>query len=228
MIYRLICVLIGYVFGLFQTSYIIGRIRGIDIRDYGSGNAGTTNAFRTLGSGLGMVTFFGDALKCVFAALFVWLVLGRFHREIWPLLCIYTGAGVILGHNYPFYLGFRGGKGIAATGGMIFSLNIPLCFVAILTFGAAVFLTGYVSVGSLCVCSGFLIELVITGQFGLFHMAQRYLIEMYIVAFLLTALAFYKHRANISRILNGEEPQASVYKKLHPDKFKDDKRDDPA
>ncbi len=221
MITRLLCVGIGYVFGLFQTSYIIGRIRGIDIRDYGSGNAGTTNAFRTMGSGIGLITFFGDALKCVFAALVVWAILGRFHREIWPLLCLYTGAGAILGHNFPFYLGFHGGKGIATTGGMIFSLSRPLCLVAILTFGAVVFLTGYVSVGSLSVCVGFLAELIITGQMGVFHVTQRCLNEMYLLVFLLNLLAFFKHRDNLKRLVSKTEPRARVYEKLHHRKQQD-------
>ncbi len=211
---RLLCVMIGYVFGLFQTGYILGRIRGIDIRDYGSGNAGTTNAFRTMGSGMGFLTFFGDAFKCVFAALLTWALIGRHHADIWPLLCLYTGAGVILGHNFPFYLHFRGGKGIAATGGMIFALNIPLCMVAILTFGAGLFISGYVSVGSLCVCVGFLIELIITGQAGLWGMTQPRLMEMYILAALIVALAFFMHRDNIRRLIRGEEPKAGIVEKI--------------
>ncbi len=211
---RLLCVLIGYIFGLFQTSYILGRIKGIDIRDYGSGNAGTTNAMRTLGRGMGFVTFFGDALKCIVAALAAWALIGRHHADIWPLLCLYTGAGAILGHNYPFYLGFRGGKGIATTGGMIFALSRPLCLIAILTFGAAFFLTGYVSVGSLCVCTGFLAELIIAGQAGFFHVTQRCLNEMYILAALLTALAFFKHRGNIERLVHGTERKSTMFRPL--------------
>ncbi len=213
MITRILCVVIGYAFGLFQTSYILGRLQGIDIRDYGSGNAGTANVFRTMGNALGFVTFFGDAFKCVFAALATWFLFGRNNPDIWPLLCIYTGAGVILGHNYPFYLHFRGGKGIAATGGMIFALSRPLCLIAVVTFGISFFITGYVSVGSLCVCSGFLIELIIVGQMGLLGMAQRYLVEMYIIAALLTALAFYKHRGNIERLIKGEERKVTFFKK---------------
>ncbi len=211
---RLGCLVIGYVFGLFETSYILGKLRGIDIRDYGSGNAGTTNAFRTMGTGMGFVTFFGDAFKAVFAALATWLIFGRTHADIWPLLCIYTGAGAILGHNFPFYLKFHGGKGIATTGGTIFALNRPLCLVAILTFGVVLFLTGYVSVGSLSVCVGFLAELIVCGQMGLFQMTQRYLNEMYLIAALLTLLAFIRHRANLSRLAKGEEPKAGIVKKL--------------
>ena len=119
MMIRLICVAIGYVFGLFQTSYIYGKMHGIDIRTQGSGNAGTTNALRVLGKKAGAITFLGDALKCVAAVLLVQALFGASHGDIRPLLALYAGAGVILGHNFPFYLGFKGGKGIAASAGMM-------------------------------------------------------------------------------------------------------------
>ena len=89
---RLICLAIGYAFGLFQTSYIYGRLHGIDIRNHGSGNAGTTNMLRTLGTKAGIITFFGDALKCVFAVVFMRLIFKEKYDEILPLLSIYTAA----------------------------------------------------------------------------------------------------------------------------------------
>lgn len=204
---------IGYLFGLFQTSYIYGRMHGIDIRDYGSGNAGTTNMFRTLGKGAGVITFLGDGLKPVFAAILTYVLFGKAYADIWPLLCLYTGAGAILGHNFPFYLGFRGGKGIATTGGTILALNRPMCGLAILTFALGFFLSQYVSVGSLLVCTGFLIETVIFGQMGIFGMTQRYLNEMYVLSAAITILAFYKHRGNIDRLRKGEERRAGIFKK---------------
>ena len=120
---RIICLLIGYCFGLFQTSYIYGRLHGIDIRNYGSGNAGTTNALRTLGTKAGVITFFGDCFKCVFAVLLVHLLFGRTYPDMIRLLAVYAAAGTILGHNFPCYLKFRGGKGIAATQGLLFPLT---------------------------------------------------------------------------------------------------------
>ena len=115
---RIICLAIGYLFGMFQTSYIIGKIHHMDIRQYGSGNAGTTNALRTLGKKAGAMTLIGDMLKCVIAILIVNAVFKNRYQEILPLLGMYTAAGCVLGHNFPFYLGFRGGKGIAASAGM--------------------------------------------------------------------------------------------------------------
>ena len=112
---RLICLAIGYVCGLFQTSYIIGRFHQTDIREHGSGNAGTTNALRTFGKKAGAMTLLGDCLKCVAAILLVKVFFGKTYGSVLPLLTVYAAAGCILGHNFPFYLNFRGGKGIAAS-----------------------------------------------------------------------------------------------------------------
>lgn len=210
---RIICIVIGYLFGLFQTSYFYGKIQGIDIREHGSGNAGTTNMLRTLGFGAGLVTFLGDGLKCVFAVILTKAVFRNTCADILPLIAIYTAAGVVLGHNFPFYLKFRGGKGIAATGGFIASISIPLAAAAILLFGIVITVTHYVSLGSLIVCSAFLVELIICGQMGVFGMEQQYLNEMYIVAVFLTVLAFWMHRSNIARLRQGKENKTYIFKK---------------
>lgn len=210
---RLICIAIGYVFGLFQTSYIYGKLQGIDIRQHGSGNAGTTNMLRTLGTGAGAVTFIGDSLKCVAAVAVMKLIYGGSHSEILPLLSIYTAAGVILGHNFPFYLKFRGGKGIAASVGLALSLNWIITLIGAVTFFAVFMTTHYVSLGSLTIYVGFVIELIILGQCGLLGMEQNYLYEMYAVAFLLMVLAFWMHRANIQRLMRGEERKTYLFKK---------------
>ncbi len=210
---RLICILIGYVFGLFQTSYLYGKLHGIDIRKCGSGNAGTTNMLRTLGTKAGAITLLGDAFKCVLAVALVRLLFGGRYPEQVALLAIYTAAGVILGHNFPFYMNFKGGKGIAATAGLILSMSPLMTLLGILTFGLTVALTHYVSLGSLLVYIGFLIELVALGQSGTFGMTQRYLNEMYAVAVCLAALAFFMHRENIVRLLHGTERKTYLFKK---------------
>ena len=202
---RVICVLIGYCFGLFQTAYIIGRMHGIDIRNYGSGNSGTTNMLRTMGTKAGLLTFAGDCLKCVAAIVLVRVLFGKAHADIMPLLVFYTAAGVILGHNFPFYLQFRGGKGIAATAGFVISLNPVMMVLGLITFFGTFFLTHYVSLGSILVYVGILIELPILGQMGYFHMTQAHLNEMYAVALFLALMAFYKHKDNIKRLLSGTE-----------------------
>ena len=126
---RILCVLIGYICGLFQTSYLYGKAHGIDIRNYGSGNAGTTNALRTLGAKAGAITLLGDCFKCVIAVVIVHLIFGKSHPEMIRLLGMYAAAGTILGHNFPFYLNFKGGKGIAATAGLLLSFDLRLTLV---------------------------------------------------------------------------------------------------
>ncbi len=211
---RVICVLIGYVFGLFQTAFFIGKMHGIDIREHGSGNSGTTNALRVLGTKVGLLVFAGDALKCIFAVLLVRLLFGQKYPEMIHLLCLYTGAGAILGHNYPFYMNFKGGKGIAATAGMVIAFDPWFTLVGVIAFFSTFFITHYVSLGSLLVYTILMIMLVIFGQMGYFQeMSQANLIEMYILFALLMAMAFWKHRQNIARLLKGEERKTYLTKK---------------
>ena len=201
---RVICLLIGYVFGMFQTAYLYGKANGIDIRTKGSGNAGTTNALRTLGLKAGLITFACDALKCLLAVLVTWLIFRNSHPEITKLLGIYTSAGVILGHNYPFYLKFKGGKGIAATAGMIIAfLDWHLIVIGLICLFGLFLTTHYVS--------------LVSGQMGMYHMEQPALNEMYFIIVLLTVMTFFKHRGNIVRLIRGEERKTYLSKKKKSD-----------
>lgn len=210
---RLICIGIGYLFGLFQTSYILGRMHGIDIRNYGSGNAGTTNMMRTMGTKAGLITFAGDCLKCVAAILVVWLLFHSEHGDRMPLLKMYAAAGVILGHNFPFYLGFRGGKGVAATAGLLIGFDPLMLVLGMVVFFGIFFATHYVSLGSLLVYAGFLIELIVLGQTGHFQMTQSLLAEMYGIGIFLTAMTYWKHRKNIRRLMEGTESKTYLSSK---------------
>ena len=131
---RLICLLIGYICGLFQTSYIIGKIHKTDIREHGSGNAGTTNALRTFGKKAGAMTLLGDCLKCVIAVVAVRMIFRDSYGDILPLLSIYAATGCILGHNFPVYLNFRGGKGIAASAGFLIAFDWRLFVICAVLF----------------------------------------------------------------------------------------------
>lgn len=211
---RLICLIIGYAFGLIQTAYIYGRMHGIDIRTVGSGNAGTTNALRVLGKKAGLVVFLGDVAKTVAAVIVVRLIFGASYADSIYMLVLYTAAGVILGHNYPFYLGFRGGKGIAATAGLIASLGPWFILVEGLVFIITFTTTHYVSLGSLLVYLALVIHLILFGQNGFLEgMTQPALTEMYIVALLLMAMAFWRHRSNIKKLLEGTERKTYISKK---------------
>ena len=112
---RVICLVMGYVFGLFQTGYLYGKMNHIDIRNYGSGNSGTTNALRVMGKKAGLIVFAGDFLKTVFACLAARIIFkGSPDTDLYVL---YAGLGVVLGHNFPCYLNFKGGKGNCLHGG---------------------------------------------------------------------------------------------------------------
>ena len=201
---RIICLLIGYVFGLFQTAYFYGKSKGIDIRQYGSGNSGTTNALRVLGTKAGLIVLLGDCLKCIAAVTVVRMIYGD-HQEIIYLLCLYGGAGAVLGHNFPFYLKFKGGKGIAVLAGLVLATGLVMVPIPLTAFLIAVLLTRYVSLGSLLASSMFFLEVLFYGQLGGFDMAFQYRMELYVLVFLLMALAWVRHKENIKRLLAGTE-----------------------
>lgn len=202
---RVISLAVGYLFGLFQTAYIYGKMNGIDIREHGSGNAGSTNALRVLGKKAGVIVLLGDVAKTVLAVAAVRMLFGRQDADWLPLLGLYAAAGAILGHNFPVHLGFKGGKGIACTAGLVLTLGPVVTALEASTFLLTVLLTGYVSLGSILVVVELVILLAVLGQTGYYGMSQGHLIEFYIVCALLSAMAIYRHRANIVRLLHGTE-----------------------
>lgn len=210
---RIVCLAIGYVFGLFQTAYIYGKMNGIDIRERGSGGAGATNTLRVLGKKAGAIVLFCDIMKTGLAMVLVRTLFKNSYGDILPLLSMYAGAGAILGHNYPFYLHFKGGKGIACTAGIIIFFHPYMIIPEIITFFSTFFITHYVSLGSLLVQFVLIAEMVIFGQMGIFGMNQGELIELYIVTALIAALAFWRHRTNIDRLLHGTERKTYLTKK---------------
>lgn len=209
---RVISLLIGYAFGLIQTGYIYGRMHNIDIRNHGSGNAGSTNMLRTLGAKAGIITLLGDCFKCVAAVLVVRGLYSGTHADILPLLSMYAGFGAVLGHNYPFYLKFKGGKGIAATSGMILATDLRMAAVCLIVFLVIVGVTRYVSLGSLTVTVLFMVQVLIAGANGYFGMTGSHLWEMYGICFLFVLSAFIKHRANIKRLREGTENKIGLKK----------------
>ena len=210
---RVFCLLLGYVFGLFQTAIIYGKVHGVDITKHGSGNPGTTNTLRVMGAKAGGMVLLGDALKTIIPIVIIRCTLGAAHPEMKLLDALYVGAGAILGHNYPFYLKFKGGKGIAATAGLIIAFNPWFVLVGIIVFFGNFFITHYVSVGSLLVYITFMIEMVLFGQKGwLGDIPQVVLNEMYIITFLLACLAFWKHRTNIVKLIHGNERKTYLSK----------------
>ncbi len=204
---------IGYVFGLFQTGYFYGKSKGIDIRNEGSGNAGTTNSLRVLGVKAGLITFLGDLFKAIFAVLLVMVLFRGKYPDAVRILELYAGFGAVLGHNFPFYLKFKGGKGIACTSGMILAvcpLAAPICLVL---FIGAIAITRYVSLGSILVVISYLVQVIIFGQLGYLHIDEALLPEFYVVSACFTLMALWRHRSNIKRLLSGTENRFSMGKK---------------
>ena len=200
---RIIALIVGYVFGLFQTGYLVGKLYHIDIRQKGSGNAGTTNALRVMGWKAGALTFLGDVLKCILAVVLIRYIYRDL--EIAPLLGMYAGLGATLGHNFPFYLKFKGGKGIAVMAGLIAATSVWMIPIPLASFLVVVLLTRYVSLGSLLASTTFFLEVVMFGKLGGFDMAFPYRMEVYAIAFVLMMLAWVRHKDNIKRLLNGIE-----------------------
>lgn len=188
---------IGYICGLLQSGYLVGKISGLDIRDYGSGNAGTTNVLRVLGKTKALTTFLGDALKGFIPVLIVkYLIAPSIPGMNVEFAALFIGLAAVMGHDYPFYLKFKGGKGIATTGAvmMAFDWRMGVCSLAI--FVIVVALTRYVSLGSCLLSAALVIEI------ALFYPGRWELLAIVVVyAF----FAIYRHRANIKRLMNGTE-----------------------
>jgi len=193
---RVIALGIGYLFGLFQTGYLYGKSQGIDIRSEGSGNAGTTNSLRVLGIKAGLITFAGDLCKAILAVLLVKVLFRNAYPDAVKILELYAGFGAVLGHNFPFYLKFKGGKGIAVTSGVMLALDLRIGLVGIIGFLILFFTTRYVSVGSLFMSLAFPVCVLILypGQWHLFG-----------VSLVFWAMAWIRHRTNIQRLINGNE-----------------------
>lgn len=210
---RIICLLVGYVCGLFQTSYLIGKFYHKDIREYGSGNAGTTNALRVFGKKAAIITLVMDAVKCIVAIAIVREVFRAGYADILPLLSMYAAFGTILGHNFPFYMGFRGGKGFAASVGFSIAFDFPIFVIGLTIFAIIFFTTHYVSLGSMLVYVFAFVYIIAAGQSGNYNMSQEHLIELYCLMGVMTALAIFRHRQNVVRLLKGKENKTYLTKK---------------
>lgn len=210
---RVACLLIGYVFGLFQTSYLLGRAQNIDIREHGSGNAGTTNALRTMGKKAAAITLLCDCLKCVLAVWAVRLLFARAYGDILPILELYAAAGCILGHNFPVTMGFKGGKGVAASVGMVIAFDWRIFLIGAVVFFTLFFFFHYVSLCSIAAYLSAFVLTVVFGQLGDYRLDGRGRMELYGVMGALTLLAIYRHRENIRRLLNGTENKITFSKK---------------
>ena len=202
---RVVVLAIGYLLGIFLTGYFYGKAHNIDIREHGSGNSGTTNTLRTLGKKAGAITFIGDLAKAIIAVMIARFAFAGVWEGDIKVLEMYAGFGAVLGHNFPFFLKFKGGKGIACTSGVILSvcpLAAPLCLVL---FVGSVAITRYVSLGSILVVTAYLIQTIVFNLFGLLGIEEAWVLEFDIVAACFAIMGIWRHRANIVRLINVTE-----------------------
>ena len=198
---------ISYVTGSIPTSIIVGKIsKNIDIREHGSGNAGGTNVFRVLGWKPALVVVIVDVFKgWLPTAVYSMYSINYINMEVAPgVLQILCGFCAVLGHTYPLFSGFRGGKGVGTIGGMLialFPIAIPLCLIV---FALTLMFTGYVSLGSILASSSLPILLSILHK--IFPVAEPS-ISLLIFSLLVPWFVIYTHRSNIARLRNGTENQ---------------------
>ncbi len=209
---RIICLAIGYIIGCIQTAFIVGRIMGkIDIRDFGSGNAGTTNVTRVLGAKAGAIVFVSDIMKAVVAYCLCTILFkggGTFFGEGNILWGVYAGVGVILGHDFPFYLKFKGGKGIASTLGLILCIDWRVALTTYI-FGLVVVLAKkYISLCSLVMVVVAPVSMIVFSFIGGIEINMEAVALMSAIGL----LAYYQHIPNIKRLIKGEENKFSIKK----------------
>jgi glycerol-3-phosphate acyltransferase PlsY len=191
---------IAYLLGSIPTGFLVGQARGVDLRTVGSGNIGATNALRALGTPAGLFVLLMDALKGWIAVMPVPLLLGTLFGiprdgAIHEASMIIAGVCAILGHNYTCWLGFKGGKGIATSAGVLLAL-VPWALLIIFSIWVIVFATTrYVSLGSLAASAALPFASWLTGES----------LAKVIVTAAMGVLAIYKHKANIQRLLSGTE-----------------------
>ncbi|KHF40352.1 glycerol-3-phosphate 1-O-acyltransferase PlsY [Halalkalibacter okhensis] len=192
----IIVILIGYLLGSLSFSYIIAKkIKKVDIRQHGSGNAGATNTLRVLGLGPALLVLALDVLKGIVA---VWIGV-TFAPDDTGLFPALAGLAAILGHNWPVYYGFKGGKGVATTIGVIATVVFfPALFAGIVAIGSIV-VTRYVSLGSI-------LFVILTPIFAFFLLDYYgYPVIYGYLAIVVALLSVWRHRTNIKRLLGGTE-----------------------
>ena len=194
MLVYLIIIITAYLLGNISTSYIVAkRLAGVDIRTQGSGNAGSTNVLRTLGKKAGALTFIGDVLKGLIAVLIARFI--AYGVNLDNTTCAYIAVvAVVLGHNYPVFLGFKGGKGVATSLGSMLGMNPLVALLCLGFFIIIVAITKYVSLGSIL---GIGLSPVIM---MLNHNTKGVLVTLF-----LTISVAITHKENIKRLLNGTE-----------------------
>lgn len=203
----LIVIVIGYLLGSLNTSIIVGKLYGTDIRKHGSGNAGMTNTLRTLGKAAAVMVIVGDVLKGVLSYIIGNVVFNTMPEAVMINIVnvggMAAGIAAIAGHNWPVYFGFKGGKGILTSISVVMMMDWKLGLILLGIFAVIVAVTRYVSLGSILASIAFPIAAFIKGNGPVFI----------IFSAILAILAVARHSANIKRLLSGTEAKLGQKKK---------------
>lgn len=183
--------ILSYLIGSIPFGLLIGKMKGIDIRQHGSGNIGATNVFRTLGPWLGTLVFVLDFLK---GAIPVWIALSLTPMH-WPVIA--AGAAAIIGHSFPIFLKFKGGKGVATGVGVLLAIAPDIFAVALVFVILVMFITRYVSVASMAT------TILAAMLFWFWHKPLSYCLAVTLLA----VLIILRHVPNIKRLMQGTEPK---------------------
>lgn len=207
------CVVAGYLCGSIPFGLLVGRLKGVDVRKHGSGNIGATNVGRVVGRPYGILVFVLDLLKGLVPV----AVAGRLlhagaggPEQVTVLVAwVAVAAACILGHMFPLYLGFKGGKGVATSLGALLGIFPYFTWPGLAAFGLWIILTGatrYVSVGSVGAAGAFPVIFALSVHYGAWG-ASRYLWPLYVFAIVVALLVIYRHRGNLKRLAQGTEPK---------------------
>lgn len=202
--------IVAYLFGSIPTAVWIGQaFYGIDVREYGSGNAGATNTFRVLGKKAGIPVMLIDILKGWTATNLVYFIgistTGAYHSIAFTNYALALGITAVMGHLFPVFAGFRGGKGVATLFGMVLAINLPSALLCVAVFIVILLITRYVSLGS--ILGGFAYLL---GVIFVFPVNNRSIVIYGMCIFVLILVT---HQKNIERLLNGKESKVNLFKR---------------
>lgn len=193
LLHSFIFLLVSYLFGALPIGLMVGRmVKGIDVRDYGSGNIGASNVWRTMGPLWGIAVFLFDFCKGYFPT----LLAGRIH-DIGPWLPVAAGLAAIMGHNFSPFLKFKGGKGVATSLGVVYGLSPVAAAIGFAVWGLCLLVTRYISVSSM-ISAIVTSAVLITLNHDLPHVLFALLVSFFVII---------KHRSNMARLKAGTEPK---------------------
>lgn len=206
MAFNIVVAIIAYLIGSINFSVIFSKkMAGFDVREKGSGNAGTTNMLRSVGKKAAAITLICDILKGVVAILIAMFIAWAFKVENASLLVQIAGIAVVLGHTFPIFFGFKGGKGVATSLGILIMSNWQIGLICLVFGVVLIALTRMVSLGSCAAAVLFPVLTLFINEHYIVSQGSSYLIYSIILA----VIVLFNHRSNIQRILSGKENKIS-------------------